>query len=324
MPPGQKLVSYDVSALFTSVPVDQALTVIREKLHEDTTLKQRCQLNVEQVIELLGLCLNTTYFVHNNKFYQQTHGAAMGSPVSPIVCNLYMENFEKIALSSAPSPPSMWLRYVDDTFVKIHEYDVDGFTAHINSIDRNIQFTTEPELNNKLPFLDLCIHVIEDGGTKITIYRKPAHTDQYLNFSSNHPLEHKRSVVRTLTHRAKEFVTTSEDQECKLKHVHNALRMNTYTEWALVIPKQKAKTRPTSTNKGNVHQTSLHWPTVCARFIRNTVKNIQTTRCQCVPQTCEHSTFHPRTPERQDAERQEAWGHIRDNMRSGPCTRVHR
>ena len=83
MPPGQKLVSYDVSALFTSrVPVDQALTIIREKLHEDTTLKQRCQLDVEQVIELLGLCLNTTYFMHNNKFYQQTHRAAMGSPAS--------------------------------------------------------------------------------------------------------------------------------------------------------------------------------------------------------------------------------------------------
>ena len=77
---------------------------------------------------------------------------------------------------------------MDDTIVKIHEYDVDGFTAHINSIDRNIQFTTEPELNNKLPFLDLCIHVKEEGGAKITIYRKPMHTDQYINFSSNHPL----------------------------------------------------------------------------------------------------------------------------------------
>ena len=167
----------------------------------------------------------------------------MGSPVSPIVCNLYMENFEKTALSSAPSPPSMWLRYVDDMFVKIHEYDVDGFTAHINSIDSNIQFTTEPELNNKLPFLDLCIHVKEDWGTNITIYQKSTHTDQYLKFSSNHPLEHKRAVVRTLTHRAKEFVTTSEDQECELKHVRNALRTNGYTEWALVVPKQKPKTR---------------------------------------------------------------------------------
>ena len=77
-----------------------------------------------------------------------------------------------------------------------------------------------------------------------------------------HPLEHKRSVVRTLTHRAKEFVTTSEDQECELKHVHNALRMSGYTEWALVILKQKAKTRPTSTNKGNTRPPSIGLPYV--------------------------------------------------------------
>ena len=62
-------------------------------------------------------------------------------------------------------PPSIWLRCVDDTFVEIHEYDVDG-PVHINSIDSNIQFTTEPELKNKLPFLDLCIHVKEDGVLK--------------------------------------------------------------------------------------------------------------------------------------------------------------
>ena len=179
------------------------------------------------------------------------------------VISFYMENFEKIALSSAPSPPSMWLRYVDDTFVKIHEYDVDGFTAHINSIDSNIQFTTEPELNNKLPFLDLCIHVKEDGGTKITIYRKPTNTDQYLNFSSNHPLEHKRSVVRTLTHRAKEFVTTSEDQQCELKHerLHGVGTCGPETETK----------NETCINQQRQHQTPLHWPTVCARVIRKTV-----------------------------------------------------
>ena len=41
----------------------------------------------------------------------------------------------------------------------------------------------------------------------------------------------------------------------------------------------------------------------------------KTTQCQCITNTCEHSTLHPRTPERQDAKGKEVWGHIRDNMR---------
>ena len=82
----------------------------------------------------------------------------MGSPISPLMANLYMEHFEQLALTTAPHPPSLWLRYVDDTYVRIHEYDVEGFTRHINSIDDNIKFTIKPETNSKLPFLDLCTH----------------------------------------------------------------------------------------------------------------------------------------------------------------------
>ncbi len=106
----------------------------------------------------------------------------------------------------------MWIRYVDDTFVKVHKYHVDEFSAHINSIDPKIQFTIEPELEGKLPFLDLSVHVLDDRGTKITIYRKPTHTDQYLNFKSHHPLEHKRSVVRTLNKKCEEYVGREEDE----------------------------------------------------------------------------------------------------------------
>ena len=62
----------------------------------------------------------------------------MGSPVSPTVANLYMEDFEHRALATAPHPPSVWLRYVDDTFVEIVEYYAKEFFAHINSIDTNI------------------------------------------------------------------------------------------------------------------------------------------------------------------------------------------
>ena len=102
--PGGCFCSYDVSALFTLVPIDPALHIIKDLLEKDDTLWDRSILSVQNIIELLGFCLHNTYFSFQNKFYEQVEGTAMGSPVSPIVENLYMEHFERGALQSASTP----------------------------------------------------------------------------------------------------------------------------------------------------------------------------------------------------------------------------
>ena len=80
--------SYDVTALFTSVPIDPALNIIKDQLEKDNNLSNRTVLSVQNIIELLGFCMHNTYFSYQNKFYEQVEGAVMGSPVSPIVINL--------------------------------------------------------------------------------------------------------------------------------------------------------------------------------------------------------------------------------------------
>ncbi len=95
----ESIISFDVNALFTSVPVEESLTLIQESLEADPTLSERTTLSPQQVSDLLKMCLSTTYFKYDGEYNPQIEGAPMGSPVRPIVSNLFMERFEVKALA---------------------------------------------------------------------------------------------------------------------------------------------------------------------------------------------------------------------------------
>ena len=99
--------SYDATALFTSVPVDPALNIIKDLMEEEISLHDRTVLSVQNIIELLGFCLQNTYCSFQDKFYEQVEGEAMGSPITPILVTLYMEYFDRKALSTTSIPQAM-------------------------------------------------------------------------------------------------------------------------------------------------------------------------------------------------------------------------
>ena len=84
--PGDILVSFDVVSLFTCIPINEAMEVINRLTDLDTA-------------RLVEMCLTSTFFSFEGEFFEQTCGVSMGSPLSPVVSNTFMEDFESKALN---------------------------------------------------------------------------------------------------------------------------------------------------------------------------------------------------------------------------------
>ena len=89
---------FDVKSLFTSIALQLALQCTSTAIKRVTARK--LLLPTQDIMELLTLCLNSTYFQYNDKHYKQLHWTAMGSPVSVIVAEIVMQAIEERAIAT--------------------------------------------------------------------------------------------------------------------------------------------------------------------------------------------------------------------------------
>ena len=142
--------SHDVVSLFTNTPIVDTLSIIREYLMKDHNLKFRTSLTVDDIMSLTKFVATTTCFSFRGTIYRQKFGTAMGSPVSSIMANIFMEWLEERAIATVPlnCKPKLWKRYMDDILEIIHKGEEENLTKHLYTVDTSgsIKFTHESGL----------------------------------------------------------------------------------------------------------------------------------------------------------------------------------
>ena len=194
--------SFDISSLFTSIPLDETIGYCLDKLFTDCDTVRG--LNRKQLHRLLCFSAKESHFLFDGAIYDQVDGVAMGSPLGPVLANIFMCKLEEQAITNFPgNRPIVYKRYVDDTFLVFeNQADMEVFFQWINQQHSQIKFTCEKEENGTLPFLDVLVQRTTDGSLCTSIYRKPTFSGLYLRWDSFVPKTFKKGLVNGLLCRA--------------------------------------------------------------------------------------------------------------------------
>ena len=124
----------------------------------------------------------------------------MGSPLSPILTDLIIQNLERNIFNTLATYISIYYRYVDDIVIAALNDHINAILYTFNSYHERIKFTVDYGENRGNHFLDVKL-LIEDWRVIFANYKKSTNSGRYLNFFSNHPVEHKRGVIIALLDR---------------------------------------------------------------------------------------------------------------------------
>ena len=192
----ETIISFDVTALFPSIPVEVAIEAIRTHLRNNNIFEEHISVYTKAIEK----CMQYNCFQFRGAFYKNSFGCSMGNSLSPLVAEAFMSKFEE-DLHKQGLLPKIWCRYVDDVFAIVKKVDVQGLLNTLNSCFDSVQFTAElPDNNCSLPFLDVLVKQA-DNKLQFSVYRKPTTTMRYITNDSFCSYQNKVAAFHSMVYR---------------------------------------------------------------------------------------------------------------------------
>ena len=84
--------SFDVTSLFTNIPLEEIINIAIDTIFENSS---NVKFTRKELQKLFKVATSETHFIFNNEIYDQIDGVSMGSPLAPILANIFMGYNEK-------------------------------------------------------------------------------------------------------------------------------------------------------------------------------------------------------------------------------------
>ena len=185
LPAGSLLVTYDVTSLYTNIPLVEAERAVARMLLQ--ARPHATSPSNQSLLRLLRHVFQGNIFSFSDgvklHFYLQVNGVSMGSKCAPSVACTFMGDFERIHIHSLPPDkpkPLIWLRFIDDIFAIWTDgtETLADFTTWLNSRHPNIKFTCSHS-ETSVSFLDTTV-LLKDGQLETELFIKPTSSLSYL------------------------------------------------------------------------------------------------------------------------------------------------
>jgi hypothetical protein len=227
-----RLISFDVSSLFTNIPKPELLLALQDSLLFNDFSEEDSKI----ITSLVKMCISQNLFLFNNEVYELTNGLPMGSPISPALADIFMDYLESKLIDTPEFQEFIvsYSRYMDDIWCisKGNDMDNEHILNILNGLFPTIKFTYEMEKDRTLPFLDVKISR-EDNLLKFGIFKKETSGCSIIPSFSNHTFQHKMGFFRFSFNRILNYLSTVDEQHSEKQKIIDIGINNGYSKKCL-------------------------------------------------------------------------------------------